>query len=66
MRSLWCILTWDDERFLRLITKEDWEPLDTQFLSQQRVWSDDYSTILPIINMEELAVALKTFKPLTW
>ena len=66
MRSLWCILTWDDERFLRLMTKEDWEPLDTQFLSQQHVWSDDYSTILPIINMEELATALKTFKPLTW
>ena len=66
MRSIWCILTWDDERFLRLITREDWQPLDTQVSSRARVWDDDYSTILPIINMDELEASLKSFKPLTW
>jgi hypothetical protein len=66
MSSRWCILTWDDDRFLRLITKEDWQPVDTLSSGKKRVWSDDYSTILPIINMEELAAALKSFKPLTW
>ena len=66
MRSIWCILTWDDERFLKLITQEDWQPLEINPKDQGRIWSDDYSTILPIINMGELAMSLKTFKPLTW
>jgi len=66
MRSIWCILTWDDDRFLKLITQEDWQPLDINTKDQGRIWSDDYSTILPIINMGELAISLKAFKPLTW
>ena len=66
MRSIWCILTWDDDRFLRLITKEGWQPLELVTSDKNRIWSDDYSTILPIINMDELAVSLKAFKPLTW
>jgi len=66
MRSIWCVLTWDDDRFLRLITREDWQPLEIAPGEQGRIWSDDYSTILPIINMGELAISLKAFKPLTW
>jgi len=66
MRSIWCVLTWDDDRFLKLITKEDWQPLEISPKDQVRIWSDDYSTILPIINMGELAISLKSFKPLTW
>jgi len=66
MRSIWCILTWDDDRFLELITKEDWQPLEIDPSIQGRIWTDDYSTILPIINMGELAISLKAFKPLTW
>jgi len=66
MRSIWCILTWDDDRFLTLITKEDWQPLEIDPKDQGRIWSDDYSTILPIINMGELAISLKAFKPFTW
>ena len=66
MRSIWCILTWDDDRFLKLITQEDWQPLEIASKDQGRIWSDDYSTILPIINMGELAISLKAFKPLTW
>ena len=66
MRSIWCILTWDDDRFLKLITQEDWQPLEIDPKDQGRIWSDDYSTILPIINMGELAISLKSFKPLTW
>lgn len=63
MRSIWCILTWDDDRFLRLITKENWEPLDIGIKSQGRIWSDDYSSILPIINLGQLAKAFKSFNP---
>jgi hypothetical protein len=66
MRSIWCILTWDDDRFLKLITQQGWQPLEVSIKDQGRIWTDDYSTILPIINMGELAIALKTFKPLTW
>lgn len=63
MRSIWCILTWDDDRFLKLITQEDWQPLEIDQKYQTRIWSDDFSTILPIINMGELAQSFKTFKP---
>jgi len=66
MRSIWCILTWDDERFLELITRQNWQPLDILSKDQGRIWTDDYSTILPIINMGELAISLKSFKLLTW
>jgi len=66
MRSIWCILTWDDDRFLKLITQEGWVPLEISPADQGRIWTDDYSTILPIINMNELAISLKAFKPLTW
>jgi len=66
MRSIWCVLTWDDDRFLNLITRQDWQPLEIATQDMGRLWSDDYSTILPIINMGELAISLKAFKPLTW
>lgn len=66
LRSIWCILTWDDDRFLKLITQQDWQPLDITSKNQGRIWSDDYSSVLPIINMGELAVTLKAFKFLTW
>jgi len=66
MRSIWCILTWDDDRFLKLITDQDWQPLDEDPNNHVRVWTDDYSTILPIINMGELATSLKAFKFFTW
>jgi len=65
-RSIWCILTWDDDRFLKLITQENWQPLEILQGVQGRIWSDDYSTILPIINMGELEQSLKAFKPWTW
>jgi len=65
MRSIWCILTWDQERFLKLITQESWLPLEIRPQDQGRLWSDDFSTILPIINMGELAESFKTFKPFT-
>lgn len=66
MRAIWCILTWDDDRFLKLITQEGWQPLEIDPKDQGRIWSDDYSSILPIINMGELAITLKSFKPMTW
>jgi spermidine synthase len=66
MRSIWCILTWDQDRFIKLITQENWHPLDIEPKIQGRIWSDDYSTILPIINLNELAISLKSFKPFTW
>jgi len=66
MRSIWCILTWDDDRFIKLITQENWVPLEVDPGELGRIWTDDFSTVLPIINMGELAISLKAFKPLTW
>ncbi len=66
MRAIWVVLTWDEERFFNMLSKEGWQPLavDPKYLS--RAWSDDYSSILPIINMNELAVSMKSFKFWTW
>ena len=64
MRSIWCILTWDTDRFFKLLAQENWELLSVNPKNQGRIWSDDYSTILPIIDMGELALTLKTFNPL--
>lgn len=66
MRSIWCVLTWDDDRFIRIITRENWEPLEISSKEQGRVWSDDYSSILPIINLGQLSLSLRQFQPLTW
>ena len=66
MRSIWCLLTWDDDRFIRVITRENWEPLEISPKEQGRVWTDDYSTILPIINFGQLSRSLQQFQPLTW
>ncbi len=66
MRAIWCVLTWDLDRYLKLISQENWQPLDISTKQQGHIWSDDYSSILPIINMGELAISLKSFKPLTW
>jgi hypothetical protein len=66
MRSIWCVLTWDVDRYIKLISQENWLPLEISPKDQGRMWTDDYSTVLPIINMGELALSLKSFKPLTW
>lgn len=66
MRSIWCVLTWDDERFIKLISQEGWQILELSPKDQGRIWTDDYSTILPIINKGELAESLKVFKPMKW
>jgi hypothetical protein len=66
MTSVWCVLTWDDDRFLSLISKEGWQALQIDPKYRVRLWSDDYSSIMPIINMGQLSDSLKAFKPLTW
>ncbi len=64
MRSIWVVLTWDVGRFVALTSQEDWQPLLIDTGEQVRLWSDDYSSILPIINRQELTVLFNSFKPL--
>ncbi len=66
MRSFWCVLTWDDERFLTLITKEGWQLPDADQDKSVGVWSDDYSSILPILKVEDLKASIEHFNPFKW
>ncbi|MBI4308908.1 MAG: fused MFS/spermidine synthase [Candidatus Omnitrophica bacterium] len=62
LRTFWAVLTWDQEKFVRLITREGWRPLAPEQFKFMRTWSDDFSTVLPIIRLDELWGSLKYFK----
>jgi len=54
MRTVWGIITWDQQEYLKLITQQNWEVIDVYGFHSIRSWSDDYSTILPIINWSQI------------
>jgi spermidine synthase len=54
MRTVWGIITWDQQKYLELVTHHGWEILDVYSYRSIRSWSDDYSTILPIIRFDQL------------
>jgi spermidine synthase len=64
--STWCILTWDKARFARLTSQEGWHMIEPGIPGEVRVWSDDYSSILPIIDWDAVIGPLKSFKLLVW
>jgi spermidine synthase len=61
MRTVWGIMTWDQEKYLKLVSEHGWQILDANDYPSIRSWSDDYGTILPIIQWEQI---IDTFKHL--
>jgi spermidine synthase len=53
MRTVWGIVTWDQQKYLRLVTEQGWQMLDVYNYRLVRSWSDDYSTVLPIIRWDQ-------------
>ncbi len=66
MRSIWAVLTWDQGRYVRLVTQEGWTPIEAGQYPHMRLWSDDYSNILPIINGRVLWASIKNFNWFVW
>lgn len=63
LHSFWGILTWDQTRFMRLVTQEGWRALDVADYKPMRTWSDDYSTVMPVLQFDQLWAALTHYKP---
>jgi hypothetical protein len=61
MHTFWAVITWDQERFAKL-TEDGWRPLDQQKFKSMRTWTDQFSTVLPILKFQELLQSLQHFK----
>ena len=51
--SDWAALTWDDKVYRKLTTVLGWEPVDEKEFQHIRVWTDQYSTILPYLRLKD-------------
>ncbi len=56
--SHWMAVTWDNALAQKLIDERQWEAVAARFTEPQRVWTDDYSNILPFIDWEEIRRSL--------
>ncbi|MBF0490063.1 MAG: fused MFS/spermidine synthase [Candidatus Omnitrophica bacterium] len=59
MQTVWGIITWDQQKFSRLVHEFGWQPLKADSYTSIHPWSDDYSTILPIIRWDQLTDTFK-------
>ncbi len=54
MRTVWAVMTWDKQKYQKLLNQYNWKTIDVGLYPTIRPWSDNYSTILPIIRWDEL------------
>ncbi len=62
MRTFWAVITWDQERFIRLVSEEGWRLTDLTHFKPMATWTDDFSTVLPILKLDDIVESLKQFK----
>ncbi len=62
MRTVWAVVTWDRERYMHLITDQGWRPLLPEMYKPMRVWTDDYSSVLPIVKWNSIFDEFKHFR----
>lgn len=61
METTWAVMTWDKGRYETLVT-QGWVPMHADQFKPMRVWTDDYSTTLPIIMFNEFWYYLDIMK----
>jgi spermidine synthase len=66
VESEWVGITWDENTFKVLVDGLKWDPYDKNLSRRYRPWTDEYSTILPTIRMEELFNSVRNFKVFSW
>lgn len=66
LRSLWIVMTWDKKNYEYLTGQKGWRPIKADQMDRYPVWSDNYSSILPILKLDMLIGAVKSFKLLSW
>ena len=60
--SAWVIMTWDEAQFRDLVTNRQWVPVAYQMKERHRVWTDGYSNILPVIDLEKIKRSILNFR----
>lgn len=66
LRSIWVVMTWDDKTFEHMVKDNGWVPISAGRLAGYPVWSDRYSSILPILKLDMLIGAIRAFNPFAW
>lgn len=66
LRSLWVVMTWNQEAFRHLVEDKGWKPIDPGRMGKYPVWSDRYSSILPILKLDMFIGAIRAFNPFSW
>lgn len=66
LRSIWVVMTWDQDKFRYLTQDKEWKPLSSQQMDRYQVWTDGYSSILPIFKLDMLLGAIRSFNPFRW
>lgn len=61
LQTVWGIITWDQQKYLSLVSTHGWQALDAKDYPNIRSWDDNYSTILPIIRWEQLKDSFQFF-----
>lgn len=49
--SEWLMLTWDKDLYNAFVLKHQWQTMDRQATGQVRLWTDQYTNILPYIKL---------------
>ncbi len=60
--SAWAILTWNEAQFRDLVQNQQWLPIASLTKERYRVWTDDYSNIFPVLDLEKIKRSLLNFK----
>ena len=66
LRSIWIVMTWNEQAFRHLIQDKGWRPITAGRLADYPVWTDQYSSILPILRLDMLIGAIRAFNPFAW
>lgn len=64
--SEWMIITWDHELYRMIKEKYRWEGVSLSHYQRLRLWTDGYSSVLPVVRLEYLLNAVKNFQPFRW
>lgn len=55
------IMTWNDDKYNKFVNELDWKQIKPELAMQQALWTDDYSTILPILKLNSIWRSLTNF-----
>ena len=64
--SLWAAITWDSKVREKFLTQLQWKVVSPSAYAHLRVWTDDASSILPVLKIGYLWESLKKFNFFKW